>query len=240
MKRIIILIFIATALMATAHEAEFVLVRDGIIKPELAVATMSDISSNAVAAMVAAQSAVTVSNAVAEVQVLIDGVTDIVNSLEGIGYIRGYVLDFGVSEVHINTNITATIIKYEHDVDSDSTHVYSDLWTYYTEEPATLPVVRWATSPRENAVWTDLESVENELEWVTVGGAQYEAFRTRVKIPLEISSAFYRVIAEAQQQHVGSYLPVRTGIKVGGYEPLTEEFTVGTNVIKYVGGIRVQ
>lgn len=240
MKRIIILIFIATALMATAQEAEFVLVEGGVIKPELAVATMSDISSNAVAAMLVAQSAITVSNAVAEVQELIDGVTDVVNSLEGIGYIRGYMLDFGVSEIHINTNITATIIKYAHDVDRNATHVYSDIWTYFTEEPATLPVVRWATSPREDAVWTDLESVHNDLEWVTVGGASYEAFRTRVKIPIEMAAAFYRVFAEAQQQHVGSYLPVRTGIKVGGYEPLTEEFTVGTNVIKYVGGIRVQ
>ena len=39
---------------------------------------------------------------------------------------------------------------------------------------------------------------------------------------------------------MGSFLPVRNGIKVGSYEPLTAEMTCGTNVIKFVGGIRVQ
>lgn len=241
MRKLLTLCAAIFAVAASAEQhPEFVIVDGGKIRPDLAVATMSDISSNAVAAMVVSQSAMTVSNAVAEVKVLVDGVTDVVNSLEGIGYIRGYMLDFGVSETAVNTNVTATIIKYAHDVDRDSTHVYSDIWTYFSEEPATLPVVRWATSPRADAVWTDLQSVENALEFVVVGGVQYEAYRTRVKIPVSQSTAFHRVFAEAVQQQVGAYLPVRNGIKVGAHEPLTGEFTVGTNVIKFVGGVRVQ
>ena len=240
MKKLSTYCVVLFAASALAQDPEFVIVDGGKIKPELAVATMSDISSNAVAAMVVAQSALTVSNAVAEVKTLVDGVTQVVNSLEGIGYIRGYMLDFGVSETKANTNVTATIVKYAHNVSNDAQFVYSDLWTYFTEAPASLPVVRWATSPRADAVWTDLQSVENVLEFVVVGGIQYEAYRTRVRLPASQSTAFHRVFAEAVQQQVGAYLPVRNGIQVGGFKPLSGTFNVGTNVIKFVGGVRVQ
>lgn len=233
-------IILAAIMPLFAAADEFVLVKSGEIFPSNAVATMADIASNTVQALVVAQAAQTVSNAASEVAALVNGVSDVVNSLEGVGYIRGFMLDFGVSEIESNTNVTATIVKYTPNVSNDATHVYSDIWTHFTEEPATLPVVRWSTSPRLDAVWTDLESVETELTNVMVGSTIYEAYRTRVALPIDQATAFHRVFAEAQQQQVGAYLPVRNGIKVGTHEPLTAEFAVGTNTIKFVGGIRVQ
>lgn len=222
-------------------EGEFVLVRDGAVFPPLAVATMADISSNAVAALAAAQAAGTASNAAAEVGLIVDGVEEIVNSLEGVGYIRGHLLDFGVSETSINTNATVNIVKFVPGVSNDVAHAYCDVYAYFEEEPASLPVIRWTGSLKTDpATWTELESVETELTTTMVGATEYECYRIRVAVPIENSAAFYRVFAEATQSSVGAFLPVRNGIRVGGREPLTGEFNVGTNVYKFVGGVRVQ
>lgn len=227
-------------LIAIAQDAEFVLVKQGDIHPAGAVATLEDISQAAVQALVVAQSAATVSNAAAEVQAMVDSVGDVINSVEGVGYIRGYVLDFGVSAAEVNTNATANIVRYDHAVTTDETSAYSDIYVYFSEEPAELPVLQWAGSPRTDATWQTLPSVSTTLTTITVDAVQWECYKIRVAMPLALSSAFFRVFATAQQQQVGAFLPVRNGIKVGAFEPLTAEVMCGTNTIKFVGGIRVQ
>ena len=227
-------------LFAIAQDAEFVLVKQGEIHPAGAVATLEDISQAAVQALVVAQSAMTVSNAAAEVQAMVDSVGEVINSVEGVGYIRGYVLDFGVSESEVNTNATANIIRYDHAVSNDVTSVYSDIYVYFSEEPAELPVLQWAGSPRVDATWQTLPSVATTLTTITVDAVQWECYKITVAMPLDLSAAFFRVFATAQQQQVGAFLPVRNGIKVGAFEPLTAEVMCGTNTIKFVGGIRVQ
>lgn len=232
-------LLVAMSAPCRAQDAEFVLVTPEGIIPQGAVATISNLASN-MAFMAATDAALTAtSNAVAQVDSLIDGVAEVINGLEGIGYIRGYMLDFGVSDVEINTNATATIIRYDHNVAQDPGIVYSDLYTYFSEEPGELPVVRWSSSPREDALWEELESVSVTLTTITVGGTSYECYRNRVAIPEERAAAFFRVFAEAYQVQVGAFLPVRNGIRVGGQEPLTGEFVVGGETIKFVGGIRV-
>lgn len=223
-----------------AQDAEFVLVKSGEIFPDGAVATVSDITSNAVHAIAVAQSAAIVSAAAWQVGQMVDDVADVINSVEGIGYIRGYALDFGVSGVEANTNCTATIVRYDHSVSNDLTYIYSDVYVYFTEEPSTLPVLQWASSPRVEATWEALTSVATTLTTVTVGATTYDAYRITVAEPIALASAFFRVFAEATQAAVGSYLPVRNGIKVGAFEPLTAEMMCGTNLIKFVGGVRVQ
>lgn len=239
MRALIVSLFLLP-LVASALEFEFVLIKDGEIFPIGAVATVEDITDNAVQAIAVAQSAAIVSNAAEQVVAMVDSVADITNSVEGVGYIRGYMLDFGVSESEVNTNATANIIRYDHNVSADATNVYSDVYVYFTEEPASLPVLQWAGSPRTEATWATLTSVSTELTNITVDAVSYECYRIKVGIPVALSSAFFRVFAEAQQQTVGAFLPVRNGIKVGSYEPLTAEMMCGTNVIKFVGGIRVQ
>ena len=239
MRSFIVSLFLIP-LFCLAEDSEFVLVKGGEIFPDGAVATVEDITANAVQAIAVAQSAVIVSNAAAQVEAMVDDVADVINSVEGIGYIRGYALDFGVSGVEANTNCTATIVRYDHSVSNDLTYIYSDVYVYFTEEPSTLPVLQWAASPRVDATWATLTSVATELTTVTVGAITYDAYRITVAEPIALASSFFRVFAEATQSAVGSYLPVRNGIKVGSYEPLTAEMTCGTNVIKFVGGIRVQ
>lgn len=235
------LLIIPLAVMAGSPvDSEFVLVREGEIHPAGAVATVEDITANAVQAIAVAQSASIVSNAAAEVQTMVNSVADIINSVEGIGYIRGYALDFGVASLDDLTNTTATIIRYDHDVARDGTDMLCDVYVYFSEEPATLPVLQWAGSPRTDATWAQLQSVSTTLTQVTIDNIIWDAYKIRVKIPIALSEAFFRVFATAQQQQVGTFLPVRNGIKVGSYEPLTAEFTSGTNTFKFVGGVRVQ
>jgi len=101
-------------------------------------------------------------------------------------------------------------------------------------------VLQWAGSPRVDATWQTLPSVATTLTTITVDSVQWECYRITVAMPLALSSAFFRVFATAQQQQVGAYFPVRNGIKVGAFEPLTAEVMCGTNTIKFVGGVRVQ
>ena len=238
--RTITLSLLLLPLITLADDAEFVLVKGGDIFPPNAVASVDQITAAAVQAVAAAQAAATASNAAAQVKTMVDGVADVINSVEGIGYIRGYTLDFGVSAEDISTNTTATIIRYDHAIATDGDNVLSDVYVYFTEEPATLPVLQWASSPRSDATWTTLESVSTALTMITIDAVQWECYKVRVSIPGAWSDAFFRVFATAQTSVVGAFLPVRNGIKVGAYEPLTAEMMCGTNVIKYVGGIRVQ
>ena len=222
-----------------AQDAEFVIVRPEGISPAGAVATIEQLASNVVALVSAEAALVATSNAVAEVAALVDGVTAVVNGVEGIGYIRGYMLDFGVGGVEANTNVTATIVKYDHAVSNDVSYTYSNLYTHFSEEPAEFPVVRWASSPREDATWNELASVDVVLTNVLVGATLYDAYRNTVAIPNAQTNAFYRIFAETQSNVTGAFLPVRNGIKVGAFAPLSGEWTEGTNVYKFVGGIRV-
>ncbi len=224
-----------------AHaDDQFVLVKAGEISPPGAIATIDDITQAAVQAIVVAQQAAIVSNAAAEVSAMVASVSDVINSVEGVGYIRGYTLDFGVSAEDISTNTTATIIRYDHAVGEDGDNVLSDVYVFFTEEPATLPVLQWASSPREDATWTTLESVSSELTQTLIDSTLWDCYKVRVSIPGAWSSAFFRVFAEAQSSVVGAFLPVRNGIKVGNFDPLTAEFVVNGSTIKFVGGVRVQ
>lgn len=219
---------------------EFVTVdQDGKLNTA-AVASVTQLASNAVESAITAAKADAVAEAAARVDAMVDGVADVINSVEGVGYIRGFLLNFGVSGVEANTNVTSTIIRYDHDVSNDVSYVYSDVYVYFSEQPATLPVVRWSTSPRADSTWVELESVSTVLTTATVNEVTYDCYRITVAIPVAQASAFFRVFAESVQTTVGNYLPVRNGIKVGSFEPLTAEFSCGTNTIKFVGGIRVR
>lgn len=236
MKKLIV-ILAAIAGIVQAQDAEFVMMTPAGLSPQGAVATVADLSSNIVVAVAAEAAAQAASLAAVEVQTIVDGVTDLVNALEGVGYIRGYMLDFGVSGSEANTNVTASIIRYTHSVSNDATYVYSDVYTYFSEEPAEYPVVRWASSPREDAVWSELTSVGVVETQITVGATIYDCYRNTVRIPTAQASAFFRIFADAVQQQVGAFLPVRNGIKVGNETPLSVQLTEGTNTWRIVGGV---
>lgn len=214
-----------------------VLIQGGQIRPEGAAASIEQLSSNAVAAATTAAAAAAAEAAADEVSEMVGGVTAIVNSLEGVGMIRGFLLDYGVSESVPNTNATANIVKFVPNVSNDTVYAYCDLYTYFSEEPASFPRSRWSTSPRADAEWNEAESVSVVLTRVVVGGFDYECYLNTVRVPVAYSNAFFRIYAEATQGVVGAYLPVQQGVQPGSHEPLTGTWMIGTNQISVVGGI---
>ena len=245
MKRnyICLLIALLTGLFNTwAAEpmAEIVTVRDGVISPTNVVAAADAVAQTVAQAAYAYAEAQAVGAAAEIVSNAVAGVTEIINALEGIGYIQGYVLRFGAG-VEADTNMVATIVQLT-PAGNDSTNSLWDVWTHYTEDPHVTPVVRYSESLGRTNLWGAAMTVGPAvLDEVQIGGIMYEAYRQRVAMPLNYTSAFFRVYADVMGLSTNSiYLPVNNGIAVNGEPPLTATFTSGTNVIKFVGGIRVQ
>ena len=237
----IVALFAASTCIAEVQLGELVQVRpSGQIVPTNAVATITGVAAAAAAAegaataaAVAAETGVTVSNMLVDVQAIING-------LEGVGYIRGYLLDFGTGSISENTNVTATIVAFTPAVSNDATYTYSDIFTYFNESPAEFPVCHWVSSLGRTNAWETATSVSVVLTNKLVGSTLYECYRNRVRVPKTYSASFFRVFAEAVQSRTGIFLPVSNGVSPNGQTPLTLRVTSGTNVISFVGGIRVQ
>jgi len=232
------------AFLSIAHAqepvAELLTVRGSRIYPTNVAAEVSAVAQAVAQAEAAAAQAEAVEAAAGMVSKAVAGVTEIVNSLEGIGYIRGHVMQFG-SGVEANTNATASIVKLA-PAGSTATNSLWDIWTYFTEDPGALPVIRFTDSLGRTNAWDEAAAVGDPvLDTVLVGATEYEAYRNRVSMPPEYDSAFFRTFVDVSGVGTNQvYLPVRNGIAVNGTAPLTATFADGTNIYRWVGGVRVQ
>ena len=242
MKRCLLCVLCALCATLPAAEpvAELLTVRGTTIFPTNVAASVADVAQAVAAAESAAAQAAAAEAAALLVSNAVAGVEEIVNSLEGIGYIRGYVLQFG-SGVEASTNTVASIVKFSGD-GHDGTNSYWHLWTYFTEDPGVLPVIRYSQSAGRSNTWDAATAVGTAvLDEVLVGETLYEAYRNRIKMPLSMTNAFFRTFADVAGAGTNTvYLPVRNGIAVNGVEPLTATFYAGTNTMRFVGGVRVQ
>jgi hypothetical protein len=239
---IAVVALIGCALSARAQLGEIVQIRpSGEIVPTGVVATVSGVAAAAAAAASAAAQADIAADTAATVSGLLSNVTAIINGLEGVGYVKGYVLDFGSAGTEANTNVTSTIVKFVPGVSNDVTYAYADVYTYFSESPAEFPVCRWSTSAGRTNEWDEATSVSIALVPLLVGSTYYEeVYRNTVRVPVASASAFFRVFTEAVASQTGAFLPVQNGISPGSRTPLTGVFVSGTNTIHFVGGIRVQ
>jgi hypothetical protein len=226
--------------LAAEPAAEILTVRDGTIYPSNVVATIESVASSVAAAAAAAAQAEAVAQAAQTVSNAVAGINVIVNGLEGIGYIRGYVLQFGAG-VEADTNMAASVVKFA-SAGSDTTNSLWDIWTYYTSDPGSMPIVRYSESAGRTNLWDAATPVGTPaVEEVLVGETLYEAYRHRLAMPLSYTSAFFRTFVDVTGAGTNTvYLPVRNGIAVGGVVPVTATFTMGTNTIQLIGGIRAQ
>lgn len=232
------------AFLSIAHAqepvAELLTVQRGTIYPTNVAAEVSAVAAAVAQAEAVAAQADAVETAAAMVSNAVAGVTEIVNSLEGIGYIRGHVMQFG-SGVEANTNAQASIVKFA-PAGTSSTNSLWDIWTYFTEDPGVLPTIRFSDSVGRTNAWDEAAAVGAPvLDTVLVGSTEYEAYRNRVSMPAEYGSAFFRTFVDVSGVGTNQvYLPVRNGIAVNGTVPLTATFVDGTNIYRFVGGVRVQ
>ena len=237
---ILSVVLVSASVWAEPPVAELLTVQGSTIYPTNVAAEVSAVAAAVAAAQVAAAQAEAAETAATMVAAAVDGVTEIVNSLEGIGYIRGHVMQFG-SGIEANTNAIASIIKLA-SAGTDGTNTLWDIWTYFTEDPGALPMVRYSDAVGRTNAWDTATQIGDPvLEDVLAGGILYEAYRNRVSMPPEYGSAFFRTFADAAGAGTNTiYLPVRNGVAVNGTVPLTATFVVGTNTFQWIGGIRVQ
>jgi len=220
--------------------AEILTVQGTTIYPTNVAATVSDVAAVTATAIAAAAQAEAVETAATMVSSAVEGVTEIANSLEGIGYIRGHVLQFG-SGIAANTNITASIIRLDPAGVSGENSLW-DVYTYFSAEPGVLPYVRYTETLGRTGTWDVATLVGTPtISEIQVGDTLYDAYKTRVKMPLSYTSAFFRVYADITGAGTNqTYFPVENGIAVNGETPLTATFVDGTNTYRFVGGVRVQ
>lgn len=238
---ILSIISILSAAHAQEPVAELLTVQRGTIYPTNVVAEVSDVAKVVAQAAAAAVQAEAVEAAAGMVSNAVASISEIVNSLEGIGYIRGHVMSFGAGVEDVNTNAQATIVKIA-SAGTTSTNSLWNIWTYFTEDPGAFPVIRFTDSLGRTNSWDEANAVgDPALDTILVGSTEFEAYKNTVSMPAEYESAFFRTFVEVSG--VGTnlvYLPVRNGISVNGITPLTATFVDGTNTYQFIGGIRVQ
>lgn len=226
------------ALTATAqlrHYADVVQVRDGIIEPEGAVAHITNVAQ--VAAI--GQAAITKASILQQMYMMlsnrVDNIEALINAREGTGYLRGGVESFEPAGIVHNTNIVASIVKFDHI--TTPTNVVASIYTYFSEDPGSYPYTRISTNLRSTNSW---ELAQNELvepDQVLVGNTLYDCYRSDVFLPLSYSNAAFRVFADVVGSGTNNpAFPIHGPLKVGEYTGITVTINYGTNTYIYTNG----
>ena len=236
----VFILALSFCLAARAQVAQLLTVRpDGTLHPSNAVATIHSLADTAAQAQAALAQAQAVAQAAAAVSNEIAQITAMENARNATGYIRLGVESFSPG-IEADTNLTASILKIEH-ASNTVDFAFYDIWTYFTSDPGAWPYVRTSESAGRTNAWDMLESVSVTVGEVLVGSTLYEAYRNQVKMPIASASAFFRVHADIQGSGTNQmYFPVNNGISVNGVEPFSGTVTEGTNVMRWIGGVRVQ
>ncbi|MDA3925196.1 MAG: hypothetical protein PF904_10920 [Kiritimatiellae bacterium] len=224
-----------TAAAELSKIGDIIQVRDGVIEPAGAVASITNVAQVAAIGQAAISQAailqslhVMVTNKAAELEALI-------NAREGVGYLRGGVESFEPAGVVHNTNIVASIVKFEHE--TTPTNVIASIYTYFSEDPGTFPYTRINTNLRETNSWVLAENEVVEEDQALVGDTLYDCYRSDVYLPLSYSNAAFRVFADV----VGSgtnqtAFTIYGNLKVGEYEGVNVTIIDGTNTYQYTAG----
>jgi len=240
-KRVFVVQALACCVLTLTASAELrkigdiVQVRDGVIEPEGAVANITDVAQ----AAAIAQSAITQAAIIDQLYVMVsnkaDEVEALVNSRESTGYLRGGVESFEPAGVVHNTNIVASIIRFDHI--TTSSNVTGSIYTYFSEDPGSYPYSRFSTNIRASNSW---ELVENQLtveDQILIDTTLYDCYRTDVFMPLSYSNAAFRVFADVIGSGTNNpAFPIFGPLKVGEYTGITVTIIDGTNTYQWTNG----
>lgn len=209
-----------------AQEAEYfgtIMMHDGTsIVPNRVVPTPAEVA----AAQSAAQSAATAAGiATATNAVLLSTAARLevaAGALDGAAILYGSCVAFGSQAVEASTNATARLLAIN--LSSNVAGVlYVDLYTWFSEPPASLPEVDHAQAlpAADPGGWTQLEDLGTVLTTFPVEGVDTECYRSTVGVPGADAAGFFRVRGEAQQTVVGQLLVIYDGLTVNGVRGIT-------------------
>lgn len=218
----------------------------GNISPSNAVASVKEVAA-AVAADETARLKAEINAGIADsVSNEVTKIAAVINSLEGVGYIDGYVLSFEGSQ-SVDTNASSQIVHFEYDPDyspQQSGMVYYKLNTWISADVDGTPVVRVCSTLGRTNNWASATVVSNFEESVLarVNGRDsiVETYGQIVEVPAAYAHSFFRVYAKLLGSGSSTLFAVNNGFSVNGQPGLTMAFTNGTNIVTFTGGIRTK
>lgn len=227
--------FALTASAEMRKIGDVVQVRDGVIEPAGAVASITNVAQVAAEA----QSAITKAAILQQMGLMLSNRVDqldaLITSREGIGYLRGGVESFEPAGIVHNTNIVASIVKFEHQ--TTPTNVTASIYTYFSEDPGTYPYTRISSNLRVTNSWELADNEVVEEDQVLVDDTLYDCYRSDVYLPLSYSNAAFRVFADVVGSGTNNpAFPIHGPIKVGEYTGVTVTIIDGTNTYIYTNG----
>ena len=225
--------------MCFAGPTGIVTVRDGVIQPAGYVSSVS----NLVSSVATVQAGLATAQATQAAALMISNELAVIRELEearnATGYIRGFVESFSAGIV-ADTNMTASIVAFESG-GVTATNAYWDLYTFFTNDPGTWPVVTTSESVGRSNEWDLATTIDVVLTNKIVGAVDYECYRNRITMPLSSTQAFFRVQADVMGLGTNTtYFPVVGGISVNGHAGITVTVIDGATTNQWIGGVRVQ
>lgn len=247
MRKSIAIIIAVLALQCHAQRGSIMTVdSQGNITPSNIVGTIHQLADAVAAAEAAAVKVEVLREIEIQISNAVHQITLYVNSLESVGYINGYVLEFE-GAISVDTNAFASIVRFTPDTivsDPDPDLFYCKINTYFSAVPATAPVIRYQTTLGRTNAWTmaTVEQTFNEDVSVTnsSGVTVYETYAQIVSVPAAYRGAFFRVFGNIPGGAEATMLNVNNGISVNGRRGLTKVFSNGVDVIIFTGGVCTQ
>lgn len=238
-KGIAITVLLLTGSLVATEPITLVTVRDGQIFPAGYVSSVS----NLVDSVSTVQGALATAQATQTAALMISNELAVIRELEqarnATGYIRGFVESFS-GGIQADTNMTASILALE-PAGKDANLAYWDLYTYFTSDPGTWPVVTTSESVGRSNEW-DLATSESVI--ITnklIGDIEYECYRNRVSMPLDSLQAFFRVRADVTGIGTNAvYFPLNGGVSVNGVPGISVTIIDGDKTMRWEGGVRLQ
>ncbi|MDD5706752.1 MAG: hypothetical protein PHR35_12590 [Kiritimatiellae bacterium] len=232
-------------LSVAAHAGEWVergqtlMVRpDGSLSPTNAAAEVSSLAAIAAQSVANAQAASLLAQGLSNTTAKADVFDATLAALEGTIWIRSFnVLSIGES-VAPDTNITATIIKFDDRYGHDETMWSNRVYTFFSADPGYDPITRIGQSLAGTNLWEEATIYASYHTNIVVGETSYEDVSvTEFGVPLAWSQALARVACEVRGAGTNqTNFRVNNGIEVRGETPLTLIATYGTNQIRIIGG----
>ena len=240
MKNIITALITIAVITCHAQRGQIMMIDStGKVTPSNAVATVEQIAEAVAAAEAAAMQVEVMRQTEAQISNAVTQITQYINSLEGVGYIQGYVIEFE-GAISVDTNAFSQIVRFTPNVvvsDPQAGMAYFKLNTYFSAIPALAPVVRYQTTLGRTNAWTQATVIDSYSEDVTIGSVTYETYAQIVEIPNVYAAAFFRVFAQINGGGEAVMLNVNNGITVNGRKGLTKGFTNGVDILVIRGGI---
>ena len=234
--------FVISSAFAAAQTitSDMVIIRGGTVEPAPARAAIEELVTVIVHPLLNQYVIDAAGTAGAIVTAAVEAVQSQIDAQESVGFIRGFVSKLGAMEAAVDTNAAVSIVRFDVDqLDGGGRRcwIYAAFSGRNSAQNAQTDIQFSASL--QPVTWAVIPSVESYATNIMINGEWLDTVCYIVEIPAIYNAAFMRVQATLEKVGLPPYLEVRNGIRVNDENPFTGEIVAGTNLIKFVGGVRV-